>query len=138
MTAHDELLYWASVNYHPLYERALREDYENEHGCHFDECYARKAVDDMHSFEKDGKRNKGEHWSIEQVKALIVPYKDKMSEADTCWDAYVACNMWWHDLHRNYEKHGEMDGHLVEDALTWAFCDEDAPDGKLWKYIHEL
>ena len=138
MSAHDELLYWASINYHPLYERALREMYEKENGCHFNEEYAKAAVDKMFSYESDGTRNSGEHWTIEQVKALLVPYKEKMRECDTCWDAYVACNMWWHDLHRNYEKHSQMDGRIVEDALSWAFGDDDAPDGKLWKYIHAL
>lgn len=47
MTAHEELLYWASVNNHPLYDRYLQESYEKEHGPHFDEEYAKKAVADM-------------------------------------------------------------------------------------------
>lgn len=138
MTAHEELLYWASVNNHPLYDRYLQESYEKEHGPHFDEEYAKKAVADMYSPGDNGTMVHGEHWSIEQVKAAIAPYRAMMSEQDTCWDAYVALNMYWHDLGRNYKKRNQENSALIEDAMTWAFCDHDAPEGKIWYYINGL
>jgi len=137
MSAHDMILYWASVNYHPLYERYILEEYEKENGCHFNEEYARKAVEGMYSICESGEKHRGEHWSIDEVRSAISRYD--IGEENTIWDAYVALNMWWHDLHTRYKKHySSYEEYLIEDAVTWAFCDDDAPEGKVWKYIHAM
>ena len=133
-----ELLAFVHEHDPELYEKFKHAEYEEEHGPHFDEHHATKAVHKMYSFGTDGTRHDGEHWNIDQVKTAIEPYKDKMDECDTCWDAYVALNMWWHDLGANYKRHAQSDSHLIEDAITWAFCDPDAPNGKIWKYIHAM
>jgi hypothetical protein len=138
MKALHELLFYVHEHNPELYEKFKHAEYEDEHGPHFNEHYANKVVDAMYSFAADGTRLEGEHWSIDQVKAAIEPFKSKMDEDDTCWDAYVAVNMWWHDLSANYKKHMQGDNHLIEDAITWAFCDPDAPEGKIWKYIHAM
>ena len=138
MKALQELLFYVHEHNPALYEKFKHAEYEDEHGPHFNEQYANTVVDALYSFASDGTRLEGEHWSIDQVKAAIEPFKSKMDEDDTCWDAYVAVNMWWHDLSANYKKHMQGDNHLIEDAITWAFCDPDAPEGKIWKYIHAM
>ena len=138
MKALHELLVFVHEHNPELYEKFKYAEHEEEHGPHFNEHYAKKAVDAMYSFRPDESRIDGEHWSIDQVRTAIEPYKTKMSAEDTCWDAYVAVNMWWHDLGANYKKHSQVDNHLIEDAMTWAFCDPDSPRGKIWKYIHAM
>lgn len=137
MKALDQILYWASVNYHPLYEQYLTEAYEEKNGPHFNEERARKAVDCMCHME-DSQKICGEHWSIDQVKQAVQQYKPYIKEDVTCWDAYVALNMWWHDLGRNYTRRGQDDGQLIEDAVVWSFMDEDAEDGKVWRYVNAM
>ena len=134
MKALDMILFWANMNYHPVYEQYLVEAYEEENGPHFDEKHARECVDKMWHTE-DGVQVCGEHWSIDKVKEVIETYRQFMMKEDTCWDAYVALHMWWHDLGRNYARRGENEA-LVEDACVWAFMDEDAVEGKIWRYMH--
>ena len=131
MKALHELLVFVHEHNPDLYERFKHAEYEEKYGPHFDSHYAVEVVEDMYSFNPDGTRVEGEHWTIDQVRAAIEPYKAKMGDDDTCWDAYVALNMWWHDLGANYKKHGQSDSNLIEDAMTWAFCDPDAPGGKI-------
>lgn len=133
-----ELLVYVHEHNPELYEKFKYAEHEEKHGPHFNEHYAIEVVSAMYSFSPEEHRIEGEHWNIDQVRAAIEPYKAKMKDHDTCWDAYVAVNMWWHDLGANYKKHAQGDNHLIEDALTWAFCDPDAPEGKIWKYIHAM
>ena len=137
MKALDMILFWANMNYHPVYEQYLVEKYEEENGKHFNECYAKKVVGAMCSYDDNGNKRTGEHWSCEQVKTAISPFADILGKNDTDWDAYVAVNMWWHDLSCNYKRHfaERADEFMIEDALTWAFDDPDAEDGKLWSYF---
>lgn len=138
MKALHELLVFVHEHNPELYEKFRLAEHEEKYGPHFDSYYANETVEDMYSLGSDGSRVGGEHWTIDQVRAAIEPYKDKMGDDDNCWDAYVALNMWWHDLGANYKKHMQSDSHLIEDAMTWAFCDPDAPEGKIWHYIHAM
>ena len=47
MKALDMILFWANMNYHPVYEQYLVEAYEEENGPHFDEKHARDCVEKM-------------------------------------------------------------------------------------------
>lgn len=136
MKALDQILYWASVNYHPLYEQYLVEEYEKENGPHFDEKRAKDAVCKMHHMEDD-EVVKGEHWTVAQVKDATAIFKQYLPVGTTDWDVYVAVHMWWHDLGRNYERRNEEDA-LIEDAITWSFMDEDGPEGKIWRYVNAM
>lgn len=140
MSALDQILYWASVNYHPLYEQYLVEEYEKEHGPHFDEARARSAVERMYSTNERGEKEFGEHWSVDDVRAAITPTEYMMKERDSIWDAYVALNMWYHDLGKNYRSHSDSyaDMWTITDAMTWAFGDEDAPEGKIYRYMKAM
>ena len=108
-----------------LYADAMRELYLLKHGPHYDEDSARQCV-------------REERYTYSDVIAMTEHYISMMSPADTIWDAYVAINRWYSDLGRNYERRGEAPSAIIEDAMTWAFDDDDAPDGKVWRYVHAM
>ncbi len=140
MKAIENILAWVQENNPDLYSRYCMEKHEEEHGAHFDKAFATKAVAEMYHTAPDGSKRYGERWTIDEVKAAVEPFRGKMHDKDNCWDAYVAVHMWWHDLGRNYKQRdpNNYEASLIEDAVTWAFCDEDAPDGKIWHYIQSM
>jgi hypothetical protein len=140
MKAKQELLEYVKEHNPELYHWYKREEHEEEFGCHYNEEFALCDVEKMYHIAPDGSKHKGEHWSIEQVKSVIMPYKSKMSNEDTCWDAYVALNMWWHDLGCNYKKRNAStaDNDIIEDAIRWSFLDDDAPEGKIWRHMQSM
>lgn len=133
-----ELWEYVRENNPSLYWAAKAEEHESQHGKHFDEEFASEVVDNMYHKCADGSKKVGEHWSIDEVKAAIEKFR--LPKDVTCWDAYVALNMWWHDLGRNYKQRDaeNYDTAIIADALTWAFMDDDAPDGKIWRYFGSL
>lgn len=137
MKALEQILAYVQENNPALYEHYCMAVYEDEHGAHFNKEYATRAVDEMYHTASDGMKCYGEHWSIDEVKNAIEPYKAKIPIAYNCWDAYVALNMWWHDLGKNYKSRDKdnYESAIIEDALTWAFLDEDAAEGKVWHYM---
>lgn len=140
MTAFEQLLFWVEENNHEVYEKYLVDAYEEQFGPHFDEKRAKEAVAKMRSTNERGEQETGEHWSVDEVQAAIGPTEHMMKEKDTIWDAYVAINMWYHDLGKNYRSHTDAYANLwiITDAMTWAFADEDAPDGKIYRYIKAI
>lgn len=133
MSAIEQILYWASVNYHPLYEQYILEEYEGKNGPHFDREHAEKVVVCMYHIGEDGRKVTGEAWSVDDARQAAGPYWSEMEKGTTDYDVYVALNMWQHDLGCNYVNRSKDE--LVEDALTWAFMDDDAEEGKLWRYM---
>ena len=67
--------------------------YEMEHGPHFNEEHARKAVMKMEN--EDGTR--GQHWSLEETSALASQYGISLSGKFNRYDWYVALNMVYSD-----------------------------------------
>lgn len=67
--------------------------YEAEHGPHFNEEHARKAVNKMEN--EDGTR--GQHWSLEETTALANQYGIRLDEKINKYDWYVALNMVYSD-----------------------------------------
>ena len=63
--------------------------YEMEHGPHFNEEHARKAVMKMEN--EDGTR--GPHWSLEETSALASQYGISLSGKFNRYDWFVALNM---------------------------------------------
>ena len=140
MKAIESILAWVQENNPDLYNRYCMEKHEEEHGAHFDKTFATKAVAEMYHTAPDGSKRYGERWTIDEVKAAVEPFRGRMHDKDNYWDAYVAGHMWWHDLGRNYKQRdpNNYESALIEDAVTWSFCDEDAPDGKIWHYIQSM
>lgn len=69
--------------------------YEQEHGPHFDEVMAHKAVSKMEN--EDGSR--GPHWSIEETTALASQHGISLSNRFNRYDWYVALNMIYSDFY---------------------------------------
>ena len=132
MKALDMILFWANECYHPLYEQYLVEKYEEEHGPHFNEESAKKCVSDMWHTEDDEKVC-GENWSIEEVEKVISQYD--LCDNITKWDAYVALHAYYHDMYMKYRSRGH-EVYLIQDAIRFFLEDEDAKEGKIWKYMH--
>lgn len=68
--------------------------YEMEHGPHFNEEHARKAVMKMEN--EDGTR--GPHWSLEETSALASQYGISLSGKFNRYDWFVALNMVYSDI----------------------------------------
>lgn len=67
--------------------------YEAEHGPHFNEEHARKAVSKMEN--EDGTR--GPHWSVEETTALASQYGINLGSRFNRYDWFVALNMVYSD-----------------------------------------
>lgn len=70
--------------------------YEAEHGPHFNEEHARKAVSKMEN--EDGTR--GPHWSIEETTTLANQYGVSLGNRFNRYDWFVALNMVYSDYYR--------------------------------------
>lgn len=70
--------------------------YEKEHGPHFNEEYARKAVMKMEN--EDGTR--GPHWSLEEITTLASQYGIALGSKFNRYDWFVALNMVYSDYYR--------------------------------------
>lgn len=69
--------------------------YEAEHGPHFNEEHARKAVSKMEN--EDGTR--GPHWSVEETTALASQYGINLGSRFNRYDWFVALNMVYSDYY---------------------------------------
>lgn len=70
--------------------------YEKEHGPHFNEEHARKAVMKMEN--EDGTR--GPHWSIDETTALASQYGITLGSKFNRYDWFVALNMVYSDYYK--------------------------------------
>lgn len=70
--------------------------YEAEHGPHFNEEHARKAVSKMEN--EDGTR--GPHWSIEETTTLANQYGVSLGNRFNRYDWFVALNMVYSDYYK--------------------------------------
>lgn len=102
-----------------------------EHGPHFDEHIAKKAVDHMKN--EDGSH--GEHWSIEQAHKLAEQYGVNLKGDFNKYDWYVALNMVYSDFYRAVVTLTGSNNPkaFVELAKAW-LTDKDVEDGKMWYY----
>lgn len=71
--------------------------YEAEHGPHFNEEHARKAVSKMEN--EDGTR--GPHWSVEETTALASQYGINLGSRFNRYDWFVALNMVYSDYYND-------------------------------------
>lgn len=105
--------------------------YEAEHGPHFNEEHARKAVNKMEN--EDGTR--GQHWSLEETTALANQYGIRLDEKINKYDWYVALNMVYSDYYRVVVSMTGSNNtkYFVELAKAWMH-DKDIDEGKMWFY----
>lgn len=102
--------------------------YEMEHGPHFNEEHARKAVMKMEN--EDGTR--GPHWSLEETSALASQYGISLSGKFNRYDWFVALNMVYSDYYKvllNITGSNNIK-HYIEFAKAW-LNDKDIDEGKI-------
>lgn len=105
--------------------------YEAEHGPHFNEEHARKAVSKMEN--EDGTR--GPHWSIEETTTLANQYGISLGNRFNRYDWFVALNMVYSDYYKVIISmtNSNSTKHFVELAKAW-INDKDIDEGKMWYY----
>jgi hypothetical protein len=112
--------------------RIFREKaYEMEHGPHFNEEKARKAVSKMEN--EDGTR--GAHWSLEETTALANQYGINLNHKFNRYDWFVALNMVYSDYYKVMLSitNSNSTKNFVEFAKAW-LNDKDIEEGKMWYY----
>lgn len=105
--------------------------YEAEHGPHFNEEKARKAVSKMEN--EDGSR--GPHWSLEEATALANQHGVRLDEKFNKYDWCVALNMIYSDYYKVIVNMTNSNNtkHFVEFTKAW-LQDKDIDEGKMWYY----
>lgn len=95
--------------------------YEAEHGPHFNEEHARKAVSKMEN--EDGTR--GPHWSVEETTALASQYGINLGSRFNRYDWFVALNMVYSDYYKVIISmtNSNSTKHFVELAKAWIITD---------------
>ena len=106
---------------------------ENEKSCHhFTEEEARKVIAGSRYTDKSGEKHSGkEHWTAEQVESATAGMR--FPEGTNKWDKYVAFNSMYFDLCRVLD-----DANILKAAHAFYFADDDAPEGKIYRYIHAM
>lgn len=98
---------------------------------HFDEHSAEEAARHIEYTDRDGSKRTGAYWSKEEILKATeqMSFKDCVTE----WDRYVAFNAMYADLCRVL-----TDEQVVKAAHAFFFADEDAPCGKIWRYVQAM
>lgn len=120
---------------HPeLYWKFLREEHALMYDNHYTEDFARWDVSQMFHTE-DEEEIRGEYFSMAQADKVAREHK-----IDCVPDVYVAINANYHDKVRLFSKWFEdsddIATRIVADAVAFYFEDEDAKEGKIWRYIN--
>lgn len=112
------------------YWKFMRQQHELFYGSHYNEEFALWDVSQMTYTSKAGeKRIGGEYWTKAQIEEAT---KNMSFPANvTCWDKYVAFNSFHADLCNVLD-----DETIIKAAYKYFFYDEDAPEGKVWKYVN--
>lgn len=87
--------------------------YEKEHGPHFNEEYARKAVMKMEN--EDGTR--GPHWSLEETTTLASQYGIALGSKFNRYDWFVALNMVYSDILQKLSEHSKKQRNTMQVLL---------------------
>lgn len=117
---------------HPeIYWQFLRDTYIDFYGPHYNQEYADYDLSLVRFTDRDGKEHMGPHWSFKQIRDMLA--SRHYPEGTTESDIYVACNVLYADLCRTLS-----DQNILDIAYTFFFCDEDAPEGKVWHYMNAM
>lgn len=114
-----------------VYRAFVKVKEREESPLHFDEESAKKAVSRIHYTDRAGVEHKGAHWTPEQIE--VVTASMKFPEGTTKWDKYVAFNSLYADLNKVFDEAA-----IIKAALSFYFADEDAPMGKIKRYIDAM
>lgn len=110
------------------YWQFMREQQELFYGPHYNEEFAKYDVAQIVYTGKSGDKRTGEYWTKSQIedatKGMSFP------SGTTEWDKYVAFNSFHADLCQVMD-----DEMIIKSAYKYFFQDEDAAEGKIWRYI---
>lgn len=109
----------------------MRKLHEVLHGPHYDEDFAEWDVSNLIWTDRDGQRKHGPHWTKAEV--LSATAGMNFPNGTTSCDKYVAFNSYYADM--NHDKDDET---VLKDAHRFFFLDEDAPEGKIWRYVKSM
>ena len=114
-----------------MHELFRFKSHEHEHGPHFDETCANKAVSGM--VNEDG--TTGPHWSLTETTSVANQYGVKLTEKFNKYDWFVALNMIYSDYYAVIVKVTGSSNikHFVEFTKAW-LDDKDIAEGKMWYY----
>lgn len=99
---------------------------------HFDEQTANEAISHIVFTDKAGKAHEGlAHWTVEQVEAATSAMT--FPAGTTKWDKYVAFNFFYADTCKALD-----DADVIKAAFAFFFADEDASDGKVYRYVRAM
>lgn len=109
----------------------MRTQHEILWGPHYDEDFANYDVAQLHWTGKDGQMHHGAHWSKQQVVDATrgMPFPAGVTDCDK----YVAFNSYYSDMCKDMDEAAILHG-----AYQFFFADEDAPDGKIWRYVKAM
>lgn len=106
----------------------MREQHGIMSGCHYDEAFAMYDVGQIRYTGRDGRKCEGAYWTCEQIEAATKGLA--FPAGTTKWDKFVAMNSFYADMCRVY-----TDEEIIKGAHAFYFADEDAPQGKTWRYM---
>ena len=123
-------------------DRLQREGYEMMAGKHYDEMFAREAVEQMYYVDRAGNQHSAPYWTESSVRSIYDQVRGDI-RAYNFWDFFVALNMMAADnyplLERWFpdEDAAQRDQRIVEMTVSW-LRDPDAlhPDTKIWCYLN--
>lgn len=127
----DELLKQMKDEDPEAYWRFLREAHEDIYGCHYNQTYAEYDLSKIHYTDSEGVHHEGPHWTLNEV--LSATRNKTFPEGTTDCDKWVAYNAAYADFCRRFS-----DGEVLDIAYLFYFSDEDAPEGKVWKYMNAM
>ena len=106
-----------------MHELFRFKSHEHEHGPHFDETCANKAVSGM--VNEDG--TTGPHWSLAETTSVANQYGVKLTEKFNKYDWFVALNMVYSDYYAVIVK-------VTGSSNIKHFVEFTKAEGKLWYY----
>lgn len=124
-------------------ERLLASLYGTLSSGHFNEAFAKEAVEKMHYAAKDGAKKRGPFIAEDKARELYEEAKADIPTEYNFWDFFVTLNMSVADYHGLVgawfaeETAEEREKRYVELATNW-LADEDSPYGesKIWGYLN--
>lgn len=113
------------------YWAMMRRQHEILWGPHYDDAFAEHDVDGLRWTGKDGQKHHGAHWSKQQVVDATAGMSFPQGTTDC--DKYVAMNSFYADMCQVMDESA-----LLKAAHRFYFADEDAPNGKIWRYMNAM
>lgn len=127
----DELLESIRHEHPEEYWRFMRKAHEEMYGKHYTPEYAEYDLKGLRYTDSEGVKRTGAHWTFNEV--LSATSGKRFSEDVTDCDKWVAYNVAYADFCKKFS-----DSEILDIAYLFYFDDEDAPEGKVWRYMSAM